>query len=133
MTFLPHLADMVLNRPLLIMPEKAAVILEVLSGRIGVEASQIDSAGAGGFDASRFIGSRDGGRQGALPYSRTSDGVAIVTVTGSLVNRGAWIGASSGLTSYEGLKHQLDQVAADDKVKRCILDIESPGIGDGLY
>ena len=36
-TFLLRIADRVLNRPLLILPEKLALITEVLSGRIGVE------------------------------------------------------------------------------------------------
>ena len=51
----------------------------------------------------------------------------MITITGSLVNRGAWIGANSGLTSYEGIKKQLADAVADDRVKAIVLDIESPG------
>lgn len=141
MTFLSHIADQVLNRPLMITPEKLAVIIQVLDGRLGIDASRIElgpRAGEGfdAFDdqagASRFVGSNvetgdDGRRNGVLPYKRTADGVAILTITGTLVNRGAWVGASSGLTSYEGIKHQIDQIAADPKVKWVVLDIDSPG------
>lgn len=121
MTVLAHIADRVLNRPLLITPDKAQVILSVLSGRIGISSPE----------ASRFEGDpyrRDANGQpiGINPY-RVSNGVAIVTITGSLVNRGAWIGASSGLTSYEGIQHQLKTAASDPAVHSVILDIASPG------
>jgi hypothetical protein len=59
--------------------------------------------------ASRFVGSATdedpiSGRRSALPYKRTREGVAIVPVIGSLINRGAWLGSYSGETSYEGIK-----------------------------
>ena len=40
MTVLAHIADRVLNRPLLITPDKAQVILSVLSGRIGISSPE---------------------------------------------------------------------------------------------
>ncbi|MBN9453248.1 MAG: S49 family peptidase [Bosea sp.] len=126
MSNLIHIADRALNRPLLITPDKAAVIMSVIGGRIGIDASALTP------DASRFVGEsveRDGNGRAVsgLPYKRTQDGVGILTVTGSLVNRGAWIGASSGLTSYEGIKFQLQALAADPKVSSIILDMQSPG------
>lgn len=129
MTTLLHIADRVLNRPLLIHPDKAAVILAVIEGRIGVDAAEL-TAGAGDrlaaltppIEASRFVGQDQRGG-----YSRTADGVAVITVTGSLVSRGAWVGASSGLTSYEGIKAQLDAALADPKVTAIVLDVHSPG------
>lgn len=121
-----------MNRPLLITPEKAAVIMSVLAGRIGINAP----------DASRFEGdnierdengnivttvNRWGDRVPKTKPYNVKDGVAVITVTGSLVNRGAWIGANSGLTSYEGIGHQLKTALADDAVKSVILDLHSPG------
>lgn len=120
MSNLIHIADRVLNRPLLITRDKAQVILSVLSGRIGVSAPE----------ASRFEGSSverdEHGNTKFKPY-RVVNGVAIITITGSLVNRGAWVGASSGLTSYEGIGHQLKSALADDSVKSVILDMHTPG------
>lgn len=120
MTLLAHLADRVLNRPLLITPEKAQVIVQVLAGRIGV----------GSPDASRFEGDSfvldETGKASPRPY-RVKDGVGIITVTGSLVNRGAWVGASSGLTSYEGIQHQLKTARNDPAVQSVIIDLASPG------
>lgn len=129
MTRLLHVADRVLNRPLLLHPDKAAVIMGVLAGRIGIE----------GPDASRFEGDppvqrdSDGnikrdvfGEPKKEPFN-LSAGVAIISVVGSLVNRGAWIGSSSGLTSYEGVQEQLKQAASHADVRSIILDIHSPG------
>ncbi|ORE94109.1 putative phage head-tail preconnector protein [Stappia sp. 22II-S9-Z10] len=132
MTYLAHIADRALNRPLLITPDKAQVVMQVLAGRIGID----------GPSASRFFGDdierdEDGKPVVATneygfpvvkrkPYN-VAEGVAIITITGSLVNRGAWIGASSGLTSYEGIQHQLFTAAKDTDVHAVILDIASPG------
>ena len=129
-----RIADQVINRPLLILPEKLALVSAVLGGRIGLDAApaEIEAALAAMPGASRFVGSSadedpSTGRRASLPYRRTEDGTAIITITGSLVNRGAWVGASSGLTSYEGVKFQIGQAVADPKTTAIVLDIESPG------
>lgn len=119
MTILHKVAELVLNTPLLITPQKANIVLGVLSGRLP------------GIEGNRFVGStieRDAtGRPVArLPY-RVQDGVGIITIDGSLVNRGAWLEADSGLVSYEGLQFQLAAAAADPKVRSIILDMNSPG------
>lgn len=116
MSQLIHIADRVLNRPLLVTRDKAQVILSVLAGRIGVNAPEM----------SRFEGSNWDGAEWK-PYKVTREGVGIVSITGSLVNRGAWIGANSGLTSYEGIQHQLKKALEDDAVHAVILDLHSPG------
>lgn len=120
MTVLARIADLVLNQPLLLTPEKAEVVASVLAGRIGID----------GPDLSRFEGSPvliepDGSRRG-VPFN-VSNGVGIITITGSLVNRGAWIGASSGLTSYEGIQFQLKQADKANDVRAVVLDIHTPG------
>jgi signal peptide peptidase SppA len=61
------------------------------------------------------------------PYRRTEQGTAIITIIGELVNRGAWVGASSGLVSYEGIKHQVLTALADARVRNVIMDYETPG------
>jgi ClpP class serine protease len=43
------------------------------------------------------------------------------------VHRGAWIGQSSGLTSYEGIAAQLQAAVADPGVRGIALDIDSFG------
>jgi signal peptide peptidase SppA len=43
------------------------------------------------------------------------------------VNRGAWIGANSGLTSYEGIGAQLDDATNDSEIKSILIDMNSYG------
>lgn len=120
---LMQIADRVLGRPLLIHPQKAEVILHVLQGRIGIDASQLAPLGP---EANAFTGEPRGfiGRQPTYMYV---GGAAVVSITGSLVNRGAWIGSYSGMTSYEGISAQLDRAMADPQVRKIVLDINSPG------
>lgn len=121
MNALLHLADRVLNCPLLITPDKAQVILSVLAGRIGVNAPELSR-----FEGDNFVMDETGKAKGR-PYRVTDKGVGVITVTGSMVNRGAWVGANSGLTSYEGIQHQLKTAMNDSAVKSVILDLHTPG------
>ena len=118
-----HLAERLLNTPLLLHPAKAEIILGVLAGRLGVDADLLDLTTP---DASRFIGSarRDSGR---AALTRASGGVAIIPVLDSLVNRGAWLDSRSGMTSYEGLAAQIRDAGSDPEVRSILLDISSPG------
>src|SRR6266404_8537737 len=149
MTMLARIAERVLNRPLLVHPDKLPIVIGILEGRIPLgDISDLRRAAESNIDqmpdaaraimrgphpgASRFVGDsaeRDANGRAVsnLPYRRTSEGVAVITITGSLVNRGAWIGSDSGETSYEGIKHQIAVAAADPKTRAILLDIESPG------
>jgi len=122
---LHRIAQAVLGQPLLIHPAKAEVIGHVLAGRIGVNAPEAISP-----DASRFVGSYSREKRD-MGMSRAANGTAIIPIVGSLVNRGAWIGASSGLVSYEGIEAQIMDAAADPEVHSIVLDIDSPG-GEAL-
>jgi signal peptide peptidase SppA len=149
MTMLLRIAERVFNRPLLVHPDKLPLILAVLEGRIPLgDVSELREAAEAGIDAmpeaaqlvmrgpapnaSRFVGSSidddpETGKQTRLPYKRTADGVAVITITGSLINRGAWLGSSSGETSYEGIQFQAARAAGDPRAKAVLFDIESPG------
>ncbi|WP_292332567.1 hypothetical protein [Mesorhizobium sp.] len=78
MTSLIHIADRVLNRPLLITRDKAEVILSVLAGRIGINAPE-----ASRFEGSSVVEDENGARR-AVPYRVTREGVGIITITGSM-------------------------------------------------
>lgn len=147
MSQLLRIAERVLNRPLLLHPDKVPLLLAVLEGRIPV-----DAAGRAGLEerlaglpadaraviegplrpeANRFVGSgikRDPmtGKT-LLPYSQAADGTALIPVIGSLVHRGAWLGPSSGMTSYEGLQYQVAAALADPGTPGILFDISSPG------
>lgn len=120
---LTQIASRVLNRPLLLHPTKAEIVLHILHGRL-----PIDGANVAGLrpDANRFLGSAMG-EDGRRRKYAVANGVATIPIVGSLVNRGAWIGAYSGMVSYEGIAAQLRDAAADPEVSAVLLDIDSPG------
>lgn len=146
--FYHRIASQFFNRPLLLAPAAAEAIGSFLFSRIaaGSRSGASGDAGAAAHEAfpaqrredgaleihsvraSRFYADTpldDTGRP--MPFGRTADGRAIITIIGETVNRGAWIGASSGLVSDEAIKYQLARAVADPKTSEIILDIESPG------
>jgi len=127
MTHVLRIATRFFNTPLLLTPDVASVICAGLAERFGVDGGDM-AADLPSIDASRFRGvpKTDANGRPTNLY-RIEGGIAIVPVLGELVNRGAWIGASSGLTSYEGLDAQLRLAAADRDVRGIVLDINSPG------
>ncbi|MGY3588075.1 S49 family peptidase [Bradyrhizobium sp. USDA 4350] len=142
MTKLAHIADRVLNRPLMILPDKLAMIASVLDGRISIDTADLrareielpeaDALMGTGPDASRYVGQFEASdpndpKSPRKPYRTTAEGVAIIPVIGSLVNRGGWLDAVSGITSYEKLKFQISAAARDPDVTSILLDIDSPG------
>jgi len=140
--FLARFATRIFDAPLMIMPEKLAIITQALEGRIGPsvlsdlgyvspEGANLEELPFMQPSASRFVGEGiemdERGKAQKLPYQRTASGQAIITVSGSLMNRGAYIGAKSGVLSYEGISAQLKAAASDPKVKSIVLDLDSPG------
>ncbi|OOY07364.1 S49 family peptidase [Thioclava sp. F36-7] len=123
MTQLHHIAERVIGRPLFLHPTKAAILLDVLEGRLS--ATTRASAGLPA-DASRFMGSRNRADRSSR-LNRAVNGAAIITIEGSLVNRGAWIGSNSGLVSYEGISAQVREARADQEIHTVILDLDTPG------
>ena len=122
-----RLSDRLLNTPLLIHPAKAQIILGVLSGRIGFDTSLFETEDSNdALDANRFTGSTKH-ETGGTSMSRTADGIAIIPVLDTLVNRGAWLDSRSGLTSYEGIAAQLRAAGSNPEVRSVLLDISSPG------
>jgi len=120
---LTQIASRVLNRPLLLHPTKAEIILQVLQGRLPMDGAKIEGLRP---DANQFLGNRYGEDGRARKYA-VANGVAMIPIVGSLVNRGAWIGANSGMVSYEGITAQLREAADDPEVYSVLLDIDSPG------
>lgn len=116
----PRLASRVFNTPLLITPEAAANVANVLGERMGLEPIVIEARG----DLAELARSNQASDE---LYTVDSDGIATIAVHGELVNRGSWMDAMSGVTSYKSLLISLDAAAADNRVRGIVLDIDSPG------
>ena len=109
-----RIAAHVFNVPLLATPDAAGAVADYLVARMaGVEAAM-----------GRTVVTAE---ETEDPYTLDADGMATIAVHGELVNRGSWMDAYSGLTSYKALGAALDAAARDPRVRGIALDIDSPG------
>ena len=135
------IAARMFDTSLMIAPDKAAVIAEAMGPRlIGLpDGGAVTLIGHSAPVAAEmwqarptasFLGDEIGralqGRDDHRAYSIV-EGVAIIPVTGTLVRRGAFLGESSGMTSYEGLSAMLRTAGSDPRVRAVALEIDSFG------
>jgi len=132
-----QIAQRAFNTPLMVEPSKALAFLSGLGPRIagqevtfqGSDLAEADVVHAALPAHASLIG---GGLaehrkdHDTLPFTLI-DGIAVIEIAGTLVHRGAWIGQSSGLTSYEGIAAQIDAALADPQVRGIALEIDSFG------
>jgi len=134
---LAQIAQRAFNTPLMVDPAKALAFLSGLGPRItgqeitfrGLEVDAADHAAASLPARASLFGNdlaQRHQRNGSQPYALV-DGIAVIEIAGTLVHRGAWIGQSSGLTSYEGIAAQLQAALGDPGVRGIALDIDSFG------
>ena len=135
--FHTQIAQRAFNTPLLVEPSKAMAFLSGLGPRItrrqlrlaGLEVAPEDLAQAV-MPARTGILTNGLAEQylsdGQTPFARV-DGIAVIEISGVLVHRGAWIGQSSGQTSYEGIAAQFAAAASDPAVRGIALEIDSFG------
>jgi ClpP class serine protease len=132
-----QIAQRAFNTPLMVDPAKALAFLSGLGPRItgqeitfqGLEVDGFDQAAASLPARASLFGNdlaQRHQRNGTQPFA-VVDGIAVIEIAGTLVHRGAWIGQSSGLTSYEGIAAQLQAALADPGVRGIALDIDSFG------
>lgn len=138
-----NVTKLTFNTPLLVTPEVGETIGAYVLSRVDRKAEretgdQVEFEPVERADgskemiaprASQFVGRYAIDAEGRpLPYRVSDDGsVAIIHVVGELVNRGSWIGASSGLVSYEGIKHQVMTAGKDPNIRAIVFDLSSPG------
>lgn len=132
-----QIAQRAFNTPLMVDPAKALAFLSGLGPRIagqeitfqGLEVEAADQTAASLPARASLFGNdlaQRHQRNGTQPFA-VVEGIAVIEIAGTLVHRGAWIGQSSGLTSYEGIAAQLQAALADPGVRGIALDIDSFG------
>lgn len=132
-----QIAQRAFNTPLMVDPAKAMAFLSGLGPRItgqeitfeGLDVEATDQTAASLPARASLFGNdlaQRHQRNGTQPFA-VVDGIAVIEIAGTLVHRGAWIGQSSGLTSYEGIAAQLQAALADPGVRGIALDIDSFG------
>lgn len=138
---MPHVAARLLGMPLLVDTGKLAAILTGIGGRV-VEGG-IVLPGVEPIEHIAFSGGRpseragvvsepmaravvDAEQKGAKILQRYRD-VAIIPIEGTLVQKGKWIGQSSGETSYEGIRSLVEAARLDGRIKGVVLEVDSYG------
>ncbi len=132
-----QIAQRAFDTPLMIAPAKALAFLSGLGPRITGQEIRFDGMGIAEPDLTATRQTARASLIGGDLVQRRSDdadapfpvidGVAVIAIAGTLVHRGAWIGQSSGLTSYEGLTAQIDAAVSEPAIRGIALEIDSFG------
>lgn len=124
----PHLADRLLNTPLLLHPQKLDAIIAGLGQRLlGVDGLHLDAAeltARAGLPAEMFTTRR--GERSDRGY-RVVEGVAVISAMGGLVHRTKLAADSSLLIGYNDLAADLEDALAKADVHAIALVFDSPG------
>lgn len=121
----PHIATRIFNVPIAIAPSKAEVILSALSGRLGI--GEIEYADGRQVDIDAAIASDIQARDMDRAGYHIERGVAIIPVSGTLVHKHGYVEPMSGMTGYDGIRHNFAAALDDTKVRAIAFDIDSPG------
>ncbi len=129
MTFaMPEIAARLFDTPLMLHEAKANIIARAFGPRVlGQHVAMADTAEMGVL-SENMRELRDGWT-GEKIYTgpKIIDNVAVIEIEGSLVNKGSWVGKTSGMTSYEGLNIQIADCRVRDDIKAVVFEIDSFG------
>lgn len=109
-----HLAGRLFGTPLLFDPRKLESIIPVFQKKLN------------GDDIGEGEGEYNTGTAGE-PIVTQSNGIAVISVIGSLVRRGSWIDAYSGLMSYHEILYMMQCAMNDARVRGIMLQVDSFG------
>lgn len=135
----PHLWARLYGAPLLITPEKAKVIEEVFRAHVLGDAPAPKAMDDYPVETPEQRGARVQKEREQMyvgialmnkpekPYAVTTSGVALIPIIGSLVQRGSWMDAMSGLSSYDKITSLVEAAITDQDVRALLLEIDSPG------
>jgi len=132
----PNIAGQLLNRPLLIHPHKAEVLVCALQMKLGV--ISLETIDGVTLEAREMMARAEAARKDALARDATWDrddrksyamsgDIAVIRVHGTLVHRAGWLDAASGFCGYNMLARQFEDAFNDPDVLGIWLDIDSPG------
>lgn len=117
---LPHLAQRLFNTPLALHPHKAEVVMAALTDRFGL--TRIQSNADWGDEEDDFFS-----RKGRDCGYDVIEGVAVIPIQGTLVQKLGTLRPYSGMTGYDGIRASFLTAMNDDAVKGICFDIDSPG------
>lgn len=134
----PHIAGRVFDTPLLIQQSKLLTILRVLGPRLGFDIEGQNGPAPVMLDDEHFAPPDpflhmehlqtlgvDLEPQGEGHF--VGEGVAVIPITGSLVQRSDWISDSSGMLSYARAERMVNAAMDDARVKELLFEFDTPG------
>lgn len=125
---LANLANKVFNTPLAIHPTKAEVIVAALADHLGMSRPlMIDSPRAGFYDDGDDEFSKPSSKKNDIGYDIVGGGIAVIEVKGTLVQRNRNLRPYSGMTGYDGIRHNIAHAMTNPSVNGIVFDIDSPG------
>lgn len=108
------------NAPLMLLPDKAEALHQAMAAALAGGLAWRSEASSGGRSGT-------GEQPARKPYAVVSKGVALIPVFGPLVQRGGWLDALCGMSSYDRTASLVDQAMNDPEVNAVLLEIDSPG------
>lgn len=112
-----HIVQAVQALPWAILPEKMAVIRQILALRTQGQT----------FSPEEIKAEIETARKGERPILNGGSAIAVIGVVGTLIPRGNMLLESSGAVSIQRLAAQFREALADPEVGQIVLDIDSPG------
>lgn len=123
MTRFAHLSQRLFNQPVAIHPDKAEVVIAALADRLGV--AQLFRAD--GRPSAMIAPDLDDDWADAPGGYDNVQGVAVIGIEGTLVQRSGALRPYSGMTGYDGIRQNFLTALTDPEIRAIALDIDSPG------
>lgn len=144
---LPHVMTRIFDVPLLIDAGKLDVIMGALGRRLNLVLGMPAVVTAKGpadvsgvkpgtlavmedgdaIQTGPLVLSGDDEDDDACPYEVTSDGIALISVGGTLVYKSSWLSAMSGMTAYASVQDAVAQAMSNPAVMGVLLQVGSNG------
>lgn len=125
---LNQIATRVLNKPLLLEAGYAQIFIASIADKLGVstlinaEGEQFSGEQLVTLASSYLRADSDDNK----PY-QVVDGMAVIPVVGTLVNKSGYLRPMSGMTGYDGIRASIDFAINDPDVTGIMLDMNTPG------
>jgi signal peptide peptidase SppA len=121
-----RVASLLFNQPLAVLPEKAAVLAAVVAPRFEAGPLTINGRLVSPSSSTELGEIEEMIGRAPAPYD-VVEGVAIIPVWGTLVQRTGAVAPVSGITGYDSIRSAFLAALDDSAVRAIALDIDSPG------
>lgn len=124
----PLIGQNLFNVPLMLRPEKCEIVAAALLDHLGVaKLNRIDGTSMGVVELRQEASLATSEARDERRFYEVIDGVALIPVQGSLMQRVRGLDPYSGAVGYNQIEAKLERAQDDDTVRAVLLDVDSPG------